>query len=407
MKTVDAFIKQSRIGPDGTDAGVFMSRFMEEMERGIKKEKSSLAMIPTYVFCTGAEVLGKCAVAVDMGGTNLRVALVRFGAEGARLEHFSSCPTPGTKGRLSWQQFIDFLASAIKPLMQYTDKVGICISFPTTITPEGDGVIHRFTKEVDIDGFEGRRVCRDLSDRLGIEGLQIKALNDTTAVLLSGIAAGHESGGLIGLINGTGTNICCQVPCAQLGIGDREKMVVAVESGGFCPPDKNELDRRLDAATIAPGVYEEEKIVSGAYLGEICRLAFAAAADEGLFSPETAARLRAAGSISTPEMDAFGSGAESALFANQTDAQIGRQIVNAVFARSAKHIALSLASVMEYTLEAKQSVTVSADGSVFRKSKLFGNYLPGFMEQYAPGREIKFVTMEDSTIIGTAIGALI
>lgn len=406
MKSVQAFIKETGIGPEGTDAAEFMRHFRQEMERGAKKEESSLAMIPTYVFLSGADVTGRCAAAIDMGGTNLRTALVRFDGQRARLEHFSSRPTPGTEGRLSWQQFIDLLAGAVRPLMEHTDRLGICISFPTTITPDGDGIIHRFTKEVDIEGFEGRRVCRDLAAALGVDGLTVKALNDTTAVLLSGLAAGKDSGGLIGLINGTGTNICCQLPCQSLGVDAGGNMVVAVESGGFVPPDRNAADRRLDESTIAPGVYLEEKVVSGAYLGPLCRLALAAAAEERLFSPESAERIAAVKTLTTPEMDAFGSGGESALFANETDAELGREIVRAVFARSAKHIALSLTACMDHTLGGRADVTISADGSVLRKSQLFKQYLPEYMAQYAPGRNVEFLMIDDSTIIGTAIGAL-
>lgn len=407
MKSVEAFINKTAIGPDGTDAGVFMRLFKQEMERGAKKEGSSLAMIPTYVFLSGADVRDKCAAAIDMGGTNLRTALVRFDGHRAHLEHFSSRPTPGTEGRLSWQQFIDLLAEAVRPLMEHTDRLGICISFPTTISPDGDGTIQRFTKEVDIEGFEGRRVCRDLAAALGRADLNIKALNDTTAVLLSGLAAGKDSGGLLGLINGTGTNICCQLPCQSLGVSGSGNMIIAVESGGFQPPDRNATDRRLDEATIAPGVYLEEKIVSGAYLGQLCLLALSAAAEEGLFSPESITRISAVKALSTPEMDYFGSGGESALFADKADADRGREIVRAVFARAAKHIALSLAATMDYTLGDRTDITISADGSVLRKSRLFKKYLPEFMAQYTPGRNVEFLMIDDSTIIGTAIGALI
>lgn len=406
MTSVENFIAVSGIGPNGTDAGLYMRRFREEMERGLNKQQSSLAMIPAYVCCADTALDGKSAIAIDIGGTNLRVALVSFSSGGAAIEHFKSYPTPGTKGKLRWEEFIGLISDAVRPLTAYADKIGICISFPATITPERDALIHRFTKEVDVDGFEGRRVCGELASALGVSGIEIKAINDTTAVLLSGLSAGKDSRGLLGLINGTGTNICCQVDCAKLGIDGGNKMIVDVESGGFSPPDKNEIDRQLDAATISPSVYEEEKIVSGAYLGEICRLAFREAARQGVFSDESAKNVMSTSAVTTPEMDAFAAGGDCRIFASEADAENGRKIVEAVFKRAAKHIALGLIACVEYSLPTHQDVIISADGSVFRKSALFRSSLDGFVAQYAPDRKVEFITMNDSTLIGTAIGAL-
>ena len=116
----------------------------------------------------------------------------------------------------------------------------------------------------------GRPALREVVRNPGASAVVV---NDTTAVLLSGLVSGADGAGLIGLINGTGTNVCCQAD-----VGGR-KMIVDVESGGFIPPQRSEIDAALDAATAVPGVSMEEKLVSGAYLGERCRRAFRARCD--------------------------------------------------------------------------------------------------------------------------------
>lgn len=68
---------------------------------------------------------------------------------------------------------------------------------------------------------------------------------------------------------------------------------------------------------------------------------------------------------------------------------------------------MSLVSCADFALEAKQKAIVSADGSVFRKSALFRASLCEYVSEYAPVRKFEFITMDDSTLIGTAIGALI
>ena len=52
-------------------------------------------------------------------------------------------------------------------------------------------------------------------------------------------------------------------------------------------------------------------------------------------------------------------------------------------------------------------MTVSADGSVFLKSDAFRRPFFSYMEEFCAGRKVDYVTMEHSTLIGTAIGALI
>ena len=406
--SVKDFIKAAGIGPNQTDRESFSRAFRAEMARGAARRGGSLAMIPTYLSAQGRLKPGDLAAAVDFGGTNFRAALVSIGTEGARLEEYSSQPSPGKNGAMRWEDFLAFTADCARPLLRHTDKLGLCISFPTTITPEGDGLIHHFTKEIDISGYQGRAICRDLKETLGMPEGCFKAINDTTAVLLSALSVGAEADGLVGLIVGTGTNICCQMERKSLGIEGSGRMIVAMESGGFLSPDRTELDRAMDADTLSPGVYPEEKIVAGGYLGKLCSFALRAAADSGLFSEGTRAALSRSEEFTTPQMDAFAAAAlDLSVFAGERDAETAREIVRSVFARAAKHIALSLAATADETLPRGGAMTVSADGSVFLKSAAFRKPFFSFMEEYCAGRRLDYVTMEHSTLIGTAIGALV
>ena len=404
---VKNFIASEGIGPDGVDEECFIKSFIADMQNGVDRKKSSLPMIPTYVSCERKLPLNKYAVAIDAGGTNFRTALLKFTEDGASLEQFNSYPMPGTRGKVTWQEFINFAADCIRPLMRYTERIGICISFPTEVTPERDGIICRLTKEVNIEGFEGRKVCEDLLNALNVEGAQAMVLNDTTAVLLSGLVNGAAPEGLIGLINGTGTNTCCILPCSRIGM-DEGNMIVDIESGSFIPPQRSEIDLYLDNHTNAPGIYLEEKLVSGAYLGEVCRLALLKASKKGLFSDACAEKLEKLSSFSTPQADAFVSGEMFDMLSKKEDISTARMICKAVFERAAKHIACTLTAIMRYAdFKTGSRVLVSADGSVFRKSRVFRSALEAYVSEYAADWNVEYVEMENSTIIGTAIGALI
>lgn len=402
------FILNSEIGPQSVDADLYKTRFMEEMRKGLGKESSSLAMIPTYVSCREQIRRGEKAIAVDFGGTNFRTALLRFEEDGVHIEHFNTCPSPGKERELTWDEFIGFVADCIRPLTEYTDKIGICISFPTTITPDRDGIIHYFTKEIKISGCEGRRVCADLKEALGMPDAEIKAINDTTAVLLSALSEDVEPEGVLGVIVGTGLNVCCQIEKAEMGLPGNGKMIVDVESGGFVSPDCSETDAKLDRGTAAPGVYLEEKKVAGAYLGLISSYALQLAAGRNIFSPDTSTRFSELREFDTPTMDRFGAG-EIAVdgFSTETDAAAAREIVRAVFARAAKRFALSIAAVLEYGSAPGSKVTVSADGSVILKSSLFRLFFFKYMDEYCGAWDVNYVAVKDATLIGTAIGAIV
>ncbi len=408
ISAAKSFISRTGIGPNQTDEKAFVRSFQQEMMRGVARETSTLAMIPTYLSSEGRLKPGDAAIAVDFGGTNFRTALVSIQKDGVRLDEYSVRPSPGKNGPMKWEAFLDFTADCVRPLLSYSNKIGLCISFPTTITPEGDGLIHHFTKEIDITGYEGREICRDLKNTLCLPEANMKAINDTTAVLLSARSAGVEASGILGLIVGTGTNICCQMERSTLGIAGMGRMIVAMESGGFLSPDRTELDRLMDADTLAPGVYPEEKIVAGAYLGKLCSFALREAARQSLFSARTCDALAGAEDYTTPEMDAFGNERiELGAFSDAADAATAQEIVRTVFARAAKHVALSVAATADATLQPGSSLTVSADGSVALRSELFRAPFFAYMEEFCAGRELNYVTMENSTLIGTAIGALI
>lgn len=132
------------------------------------------------------------------------------------------------------------------------------------------------------------------------------------------------------------------------------------------------------------------------------------AAELGLFSQKTAETIQKTRELSTPTADGLGAGREeSALFACAKDRQLAGTIAQAVFGRAAKHIACTLAAILRFCeFDPARRVTVSADGSVFRKSVLFRPALESYVQRYTDGYQIQFAEMEHSTIIGTAIGAL-
>ena len=93
-----------------------------------------------------------------------------------------------------------------------------------------------------------------------------------------------------------------------------------------------------------PGVYRHEKMTSGAYLGEICRLMLRGAAAEGLFSEEAAAKILALEELNSAEADALACGGGD-MFTGE-DAETAGELCNAVFVRSARCVCSNIAAIL-------------------------------------------------------------
>lgn len=416
---VRVFLTRHNMEPERIDLAETTAAFLGEMELGLRGRESSLKMLPTYLTADGVLPMDEPAAVIDAGGTNFRTALVSFTEAGPVIDSLNVCAMPGTDGAVTWEDFISFAADRLAPLLDRASKVGFCFSYPTEETPERDGRMLSLTKQVELTGFEGRLICADLAvelERRGITGKSLVLLNDTPAVLLSGAsyAAAQGCDGLLGLISGTGTNTCCVLPDEAIKKPHGAfsgSMLVNLESGAFTGLPRGDYDEALDSATHDPGVYRHEKMTSGAYLGEICRLMLRGAAAEGLFSEEAAAKILALEKLNSAEADALACGGGD-MFTGE-DAETAGELCNAVFVRSARCVCSNIAAILVLTdrgSDPEHPACVCADGSVIRKSRAFRGELDELMASFITGslgRHAVIWSTENATMLGSAAAALL
>jgi len=212
LEIAGSFLKKYNQHPDNININDVTNAMVDEMKKGLAGEKSSLMMIPTYLSTDGVVPLNQIAGAIDAGGTNIRVAAVSFTVNGLKVEKFHKQKMLGTTAPLTKQQFLDQLCELILPIVEVTDKIGFCFSFPAEIMPNKDGKVIAFCKEVNISGCEGMMLGEEINANLKKFGVtkdvKFVILNDTVSTLLGGPAVSEEEGvvGQIGLILGTGTN---------------------------------------------------------------------------------------------------------------------------------------------------------------------------------------------------------
>ena len=261
------------------------ANFRQDMRLGLSgSPDSSLRMLPSYLgLPTGAE--RGDYLALDFGGTNVRVLLYRLEGNG-KYEMLSHVAKPlKVEGvydfigaEATGEQMFDFIAALVDEAVGGDHEtpylLGHTFSFPSAQTNINDARLIIWTKEFAARGVEGEVVNDLLRAALVRQGLTNvtpnSVINDTVAVLL---AAAYINGDTqIGAIYATGHNTCYLEPYTGTA---QPPMILNMESGGFSKLVPNRFDVALDAASEKKGEQRLEKMVSGRYMGELFEMALA------------------------------------------------------------------------------------------------------------------------------------
>jgi hexokinase len=307
-----------------------------EFKRGLGRDTNkdaSVKMYPTHLIDRQDEhqSLGHFAepeegrfMALDLGGTNFRVILVELEGSNFHMDNqtFSLSQElmhgPG-------DQLFDYIAECLykfvmeRNLGSHCLPLGFTFSFPIQQDSLAHARLVSWTKGFKCSGVEGKDVVGLLREaiqrRPGLDIEVMAVVNDTTGTLMSCAFKNREC--RIGLIVGTGTNACymedvdnvhCMQPHqeqqqqhASTGGGDPQatdnnnnqtayddmwrrqadktshSTVINTEWGAFGDNGildfvRNEWDACIDNESLNTGKQKFEKMISGLYIGEICRL---------------------------------------------------------------------------------------------------------------------------------------
>jgi len=421
--------------PDTVDMDGLCSRFLDDMKAGLNGETSSLAMLPTYISADFTVPCGRKVIVLDAGGTNFRSCTASFEREDPgqsaelMIRQFSKHPMPGTRRELSADSFFTQMADYAQHVLPQSDTIGFCFSYPAKITPDRDGILLHFSKEIKAPEVVGRRVGKGFAEKaqklFPDRTWQICVLNDTAATLLAAAAVSPEKNysSYIGFILGTGTNTSYveqneNIAAADLHHVSGNSQIVNVESGNFAA-DLSPLDHEFYLTTKSPETYHLEKIISGAYLGPYVLFVLKKLAADTV-SPETAERIQQISSLDTVAMDAFlhDPAADSPLSRTCTgrradsDKESIYSICDTLIERAAKLTAVNLSAAVLKSDAGKQSdkpVCINADGTTFHKTHNLKAYTREFIEKFLTqqhGRYTEFLHIDNAPIIGAAAAGL-
>ena len=446
---------------DSLDPAALAKEILVDMERGLDGRASSLPMIPSYIAAASKSQAGKTALALDAGGTNLRVSRVRFGEDGkAAAEGMQRHPMPGAKGRVSADEFFGLIADAALPAFGEAgaagiDGIGFTFSYHMDIQPDADGILRAFSKEIDAPEVIGRAIGAGLREALARKGLvydgPIALLNDTAATLLSGLAAipangaakgagaaacsesagahGGWGGAVIGFILGTGFNTAYpETSIPKIGFESAEApQIVVCETGAFSLRYRGPLDLEFDASTKSPGAYALEKAAAGAYLGPLTLHILKQAARDKVLRFGKSDELLALQGIDTKAMNEFcrapfsGEGPLGALFgsgAHGESAAAGAQYLASIVAeRGARFAAAALAATVERIHRGRERagcgmphapVRIAAEGTTYMAyqgmRRSLESCLHGLLTREMP-RPYVVAPVDQASLFGAAVAA--
>ena len=429
--TVTAWLRRQRLSTEGRDLVGPCTTFLDEMTRALQGRPSSLPMIPTYIEIARAVPRGEKVIALDAGGTNLRVALVSFDDKGAPVvEGLSRHGMPGVDAAISKDEFFRALAAFVLPYAGKASRIGFCFSYPAEILPQKDGRLIHFTKEIKAQGVDGQLIGAGLAEALSAAGApgapRIVLINDTVTTLLAGRNArpGRTFDSFVGVVCGTGFNVAYVESNALLmktpGLDPSGMQVVNTESGSYGRDRAGAVDDGFDATTINPGRYRHEKTISGAYLGALCLHAVRQAARDGVLGQGAVSALQDIGALSTRELneylldpDGVGSplGNAAARLPSPAAASL-YTVCDAVVERAAAHVAVNLAAVVLKTgrgRDPRYPVCITVDGTTFWQLRAFRSRVESFLRRMLSGsrtRAWEITGVEDAPLLGAAIAAL-
>ncbi len=428
ISRVDAFLSQYGMHPDCIDFEDCKKAFISEMKDGLDGKCASLLMIPAYLSADGRATEGQTAIAIDIGGTNLRIALTRYQNGKIKILESSESPVPGLKNEITKGEFFGEIADRLRTLINESSRIGVSFSHAAQILPNHDGRLISFSKEIRVAGSEGMEIAKELSQTLFDLGYREKKsyvlLNDTTAVLLGGaaISVGQAYDGYIGFVLGTGKNLCYIDKTSEikkLGSGyHADTMIVNTESGYFNRLPTGVMDLELDSLTANPRTCTLEKMTSGRYLGQLILMCLKKAASVGLLSREMSDAVLVPNDLPLSEIssymaDAHGKNALSERCKTEADRNVLFAVTDRLIERAAKLSVMTVAAILEKTDTGRlpeKPVCIVAEGSTFHKLFSFKEKFNDNIVHFINGKQGRFCRVEkieNATLLGSAFAALI
>lgn len=435
--------------------------FIDQMNVGLSSEGQMLKMLPSFVEkMPNGDESGEF-LAIDLGGTNLRVVKVVLQDHRVKevIAHEDAIPPELMRG--TTKQLFDFIATQIKSFISnYSSSekknknsfpIGFTFSYPMKQTGLKNGELVCWTKGFDIKDTLGKDLVELLQSSMeeqNINGRVFAILNDTVGTLAA--AKFKDQDTQLGVILGTGSNAAYIEQTHKIkklatangtekgsrdedddDDGSENQMIVNIEWGNFKSKYMPYLeeDRAIDAGTLNKGQQHYEKMISGMYLGEMVRrICLKACKEINLFGGKQNTKLEESWSFPTSlvsKIDGLGTDdlpkigkllseklniQESSI--SESDSRFVAELCALIGRRSATLAAAGIVAIYEHLLvegqiKAGQRFVVAVDGGLFEH---YPNYAERMTETFAlllgpKAKSLELIHSPDGSGIGSAVVA--
>nr|CAB3253148.1 hexokinase-1 [Phallusia mammillata] len=437
----------------GDDKLKELTSLMEaEFEKGLCKEtndKAEIKMLPAYVTETPNGKEEGDFLALDLGGTNFRVLLVKI--DKGEVQMFNQVYAVSKELMTgTGVQLFDHLTECLWDFLVQHDMmcqllpIGFTFSFPTKQYGIKKTTLVRWTKGYTATGVVGEDIGELLNTAINKKfkircmnfDLKIMStvVNDTVGTMVS--CAFDYPKTCMGLIVGTGTNMCYMEAQEKIKtleeneVTPGKEMCINTEWGAFGNNSGalnaviTEFDKSVDEDSPNQGQQIYEKMISGMYMGELVRRVVVKLMDAGLmFVGTTSDSILYTSGLSTAfvsqvlsydynqsDFDLLknyisGFGA----VATNEDCVVLKRICEAVSLRAADLCAVGVVATAKRVVANRGNVQVivGVDGSVYRRHPTFKDLLVKKTMQLAPDIDIRFELSTDGSGRGAALVAAV
>lgn len=421
----------------------------QEMTRGLQKDsESSLGMLPTFVNALPNGTERGCYLALDLGGTNFRVLLVRIkqvpDSTKPKIEMVNELfMVPEDVKVGEGEAFFDHIAKCMASFSENNGlsdnylPVGFTFSFPLKQTELNSAILLHWNKGFEVAGVIGNDVVKmlhDATERRGNLNCEVVAIvNDTVGTMMA--CALDEPDCNIGLIVGTGLNACYMESMANIDTVESSdksgQMCINMELGGLgdngvMEAFRNKYDAEVDGLTSNQNCQLYEKMVSGKYLGEVVRVVLCdLARNDGLFEGQKSEKLFQKGSFLTAYMSEIEASWKKDNAAYHTvrnvfnsldltitddECDIVMDVCHWVSQRAAFLCAASVASIAKKIRsnsphQSEMKITVGVDGTMYKRHPNFSKHVSSKVNEMCKDYDfsVDFVLSHDGSGKGAAV----
>jgi hexokinase len=414
--------------------------FIVGLEHG--SEKSSIAMLPSYVpaLPDGSET-GKY-VAIDLSGKNLRILLLTLNEDGKKdhvvVNNFivSNAIMKGTG-----EQLFNFIVNCLQKFLKEFSleeancAIGFVFSYPCELLSVRSARLLWWTKGFDIKDCLQKDVVELLEEALELNittKARVKAVMNDTVGQLAAAAYRYGTECVAGVVIGYGCNSAYLEDTQKIKKFDakkngyeHDKMVVVTEweefgANGELDDILTPFDKEVDEASVHKGKQIIDKLTGALYLGDLVRRILAQfVLDRVLFSGEPVEKLdrpdtfptkyiseilaEEQGSFTTcrricDELDVTNHGSN--------DYQIIYQICHLVSQRSASVVAAAISALLRHMGRSK--VKIGVGGALIQFHPTYHALLEAQLNSLAPlNVEWQLVPADEGSANGAALIAAV